>query len=173
MDTFLEILKYSVPALIVFATVYFIMKRYLDQQYAIENLRYKQKHTRDSLPLKLQAYERIMLLCERISIPNLTYRISHKTMNIEQLQTAMMIAVQQEYEHNLTQQIYISDKLWQIVTLAKDQVIQIITKAAEGMEANDPPAKLLERAQHLMDSINMNPIDQARAAIKNEINILI
>lgn len=94
-------------------------------------------------------------------------------MNIEQLQTAMMIAVQQEYEHNLTQQIYISDKLWQIVTLAKDQVIQIITKAAEGMEANDPPAKLLERAQHLMDSINMNPIDQARAAIKNEINILI
>lgn len=173
METILEILKYILPALIVFVTVYMIMKKYLDQQYAMENLKHRQSQSKDALPLKLQAYERLMLLCERISIPNLTYRISHKTMTIDQLQTAMMIAVQQEYEHNLTQQIYVSDKLWDIVTLAKDQTIQIVTKAAEGMKPSDSPSKLLERSQHMMNTMKMNPLDQARRAIKKEIEILL
>ena len=69
METFLEILKYSIPALIVFATVYTIMKKYMDNQYALESLKFRQGQNQDILPLKLQAYERLMLLCERISIP--------------------------------------------------------------------------------------------------------
>lgn len=150
-----------------------IMKKYLDQQYAMEDLKHRQSQSKDTLPLKLQAYERLMLLCERISIPSLTYRISHKSMTADQLSTAMMIAVQQEYEHNLTQQIYVSDKLWQIITLAKDQTIQIITAAAEGMSSGDSPSRLLERTQQMMTQMNMNPLDQARAAIKKEIEFLL
>jgi hypothetical protein len=84
-----------------------------------------------------------------------------------------MIAIQQEYEHNLTQQIYVSDKLWDIINLAKDQTIQLISKASEGMQAGDPPSMLLERATRIIDSMNMNPLEQAKAAIKEEIKQLL
>ena len=140
----------------------------MDNQYALESLKFRQGQNQDILPLKLQAYERLMLLCERISIPNLTYRLANKDISKEQLQTAMMIAIQQEYEHNLTQQIYVSDKLWDIINLAKDQTIQLISKAA-----GDPPSMLLERANRIIDSMNMNPLEQAKAAIKEEIKQLL
>lgn len=173
METFLEIVKYTAPALIVFMTVYFIMKKYLDQQWAMENLKYKQAQSKDILPLKLQAYERLMLLCERISIPNLTYRVGVSDMNKDQLKSALIIAIQQEYEHNLTQQIYVSDSLWDIVTLAKNQTIELISKAADAMQAGDKPGMLIQRAEQLMTQMNMNPLDQARSAIKKEIDYII
>ncbi len=173
METFFEILKYTVPAFIVFLTIYLIMKKYMDNQYALESLKFRQAQSNDVLPLKLQAYERLMLLCERISIPNLAYRLTNNNMTPDQLQTAIMIAVQQEYEHNLTQQIYVSDKLWQIISLAKDQTIQLITKAGDGMLSGDTPSKLVDRANHLMDSMNMDPLSQARAAIKQEVEAIL
>lgn len=145
----------------------------MDNQYALESLKFRQGQTQDILPLKLQAYERLMLLCERISIPNLTYRLANRDITKEQLQTAMMIAIQQEYEHNLTQQIYVSDKLWDIINLAKDQTIHLISKAAEGMQAGDPPSMLVERANRLIGSMNMNPLEQAKSAIKQEIKQLL
>jgi len=145
----------------------------MDNQYALESLKYRQGQSQDILPLKLQAYERLMLLCERISVPNLTYRLATKDVSKEQLQTAMMIAIQQEYEHNLTQQIYVSDKLWDIINLAKDQTIQIISKATESMQAGDPPSMLVERATRIMNSMNMNPLDQAKSAIKQELKQLL
>lgn len=173
METFLEIVKYTAPALIVFMTVYFIMKKYLDQQWAMENLKYKQAQSKDILPLKLQAYERLMLLCERISTPNLTYRVGVSDMNKDQLKSALIIAIQQEYEHNLTQQIYVSDSLWDIVTLAKNQTIELISKAADAMQAGDKPGMLIQRAEQFMAQMNMNPLDQARSAIKKEIDYII
>jgi len=173
VETFLEILKFSIPALIVFVTIYTIMKKYMDNQYALESLKFRQGQSQDVLPLKLQAYERLMLLCERISIPNLTYRLANKDITKEQLQTSMMIAIQQEYEHNLTQQIYVSDKLWDIINLAKDQTIQIISKASESMQAGDPPSMMVERANRLINNMNMNPLEQAKSAIKQELKQLL
>lgn len=156
-----------------FATVYFIMKKYLDQQWAMENLKYKQAQSQDILPLKLQAYERLMLLCERISIPNLAYRVALNDMDKDQLKSALIIAVQQEYEHNLTQQIYVSDKLWDIITLAKNQTIEIIGKAADAMQPGDKSAKLVQLSEQMMHSMNMNPLNQARSAIKKEIEFIL
>jgi len=145
----------------------------MDNQYALESLKFRQGQNQDILPLKLQAYERLMLLCERISIPNLTYRLANKDITKDQLQTAMMIAIQQEYEHNLTQQIYVSDKLWDIINLAKDQTIQIISKASESMQVGDPPSMMVERATRLINNMNMNPLEQAKSAIKQELKQLL
>jgi len=145
----------------------------MDNQYALESLKFRQGQNQNILPLKLQAYERLMLLCERISIPNLTYRLANKDITKDQLQTAMMIAIQQEYEHNLTQQIYVSDKLWDIINLAKDQTIQIISKASESMQVGDPPSMMVERATRLINNMNMNPLEQAKSAIKQELKQLL
>ena len=111
METFLEIVKITVPALIVFLTVYFVMKTYLDKQYQIQLLQFKKDQKNTTTPLKLQAYERLSLFCERISIPNLVLRMKTKGASSAALRVSLLMAVQQEFEHNISQQIYISDQL--------------------------------------------------------------
>jgi len=172
IETILEILKYILPALIVFLTVYFIMKKYLDQQYGLEVLKYKQQQGKDILPLKLQAYERLAVFCERISIDNLSYRLSGADMDHKALANAMLIAIQQEYEHNLSQQVYVSNKLWEIITIAKNQVQNIVSTAASHHGVTSP-AQLIDRAMEILVESGGNPLDTAKRAIKKEVDIIL
>ena len=114
-ESFFEILKYTIPALIVFATSYFLLKQYLGSEYELKALELKSKYSKDAIPLKLQAYERLLLFCERISIPNLLLRLKTKNMNANDLKNVMVISVQKEFEHNMAQQLYASQKLWDII----------------------------------------------------------
>jgi len=172
METALEILKYILPALIVFATVYFMMKRYLDMQYSTEVLRFKQAQADKTLPVKLQAYERLAMLCERISLDNLSYRLSGSNLDSKSLSNAMLIAIQQEYEHNMSQQVYVSAKLWEIITVAKNQMQSIVTAAAADPRAISSPAAYLNKCMEIQNEMGGSPAKTATSAIKKEIDII-
>ncbi len=173
METALEILKYILPALIVFATVYFMMKRYLDMQYSTQILKFKQEQAKNTLPVKFKAYERMAIFCERISLDNLSYRLSSQNIDAKSMGNAMLIAIQQEFEHNMSQQVYISEPLWQIITLAKDQMQNIITTAASDSSVGGSPAALVQKALELQNKMGGSPVNTARKAIKKEIDIII
>lgn len=173
METALEILKYILPALIVFATVYFIMKRYLDMQYSTQVLQFKQEQAKNTLPIKLQAYERMAMFCERISLDNLSYRLSSHNIDAKSMSNAMLIAIQQEFEHNMSQQVYISEKLWQIITMAKDQMQNIVTTAAADPSIGGSPAALVQKAIELQNEMGGSPANTAKRAIKKEIDIIL
>ena len=173
METFLEILKYTLPALIVFATVYFIMKRYLNMQYSTQILKFKQEQAKSTLPIKLKAYERMAMFCERISLDNLSYRLSSQNGDAKSLSTAMLIAIQQEFEHNMSQQVYISEKLWQIITLAKDHMQNIITMASADTSIGSSPAALIQKAAQLQQQMGGDPVDTAKRAIRKEIEVIL
>ena len=113
------------------------------------------------------------MFCERISLDNLSYRLTSQNMDAKALSNAMLIAIQQEFEHNMSQQVYISEKLWQIITLAKDQVQSIITTAAADRTVGNSPAALIDRAVQLQKEMGGNPIQTAKRAIKKEIDIII
>lgn len=170
-ETILEILKYILPALIVFLTVYFILKKYLDNQYKLELLRFKQSQLKDTLPLKLQAYERLAMLCERISLDSLSYRLSSSNMDTKSLSSAMLIAIQQEFEHNNSQQVYVSDKLWQIMTTAKDQIQKVITTASADPTTNGSTVAFVEKAKELLAQTG-DPVSMAKQAIKQELELI-
>ncbi|MFN8337883.1 MAG: hypothetical protein U0T36_02590 [Saprospiraceae bacterium] len=167
MQSFLEILKYSIPALIVFITVFYLFRNYLNQQYNLEALKFRQLQSKDIFPLRLQAYERLMMLCERISLDNLSYRLSHPDMGAEELRNAMLIAIQQEYEHNVTQQVYVSENLWKIIYLAKDQMQGLISEVQGNTQA-----ELLQSIRIRLAQAKADPIAMARSAIRNEAEIL-
>lgn len=173
METALEILKYILPALIVFATVYFLMKRYLDMQYSMEVLKYKQNQGKEAMPVKFQAYERLAMLCERISLDNLSYRLSGANMDAKSMSNAMLVAIQQEYEHNMSQQVYVSEKLWEIITVAKTQLQNIVTTAAADPSINNSPSALIDKAMEIQESMGGSPIRTAKKAIKKEIDIIL
>lgn len=163
METIFEILKYILPALVVFLTVYYIFKQYLEGQLRMKSVEFQQKKAERNLPIRLQAYERLALFCERIRVQNLYFRLKMKSMDSESMAKAMLIAIQKEFEHNLPQQVYVSDSLWQIINLAKDDVMNLINQAAS--EEGD----LFSALNRLLQTRQVDPVDQALAAIRQEV----
>ena len=172
ISVILEIIKITIPALIVFLTVYYLTKQYLDSQYQLRMLDFKQNQQNTTVPLRLQAYERLSLFCERIAIPNLVLRVSNEGMTAGDLRLAMMIAVQKEFEHNITQQVYVSDQLWQIVKIARDDTVTTINNVFQEVDPN-ADAKLLAGTlfNHLQQR-DFFPLEKALVAVKKEASLL-
>jgi hypothetical protein len=106
------------------------------------------------LHLKLQAYERMVLLSERISLPSLLSRIPAGDMNVRQFQVMLTQQIRNEFEHNITQQIYVTSEAWQAVSNLKEQNIYIINNLASGLSAD---AKGSELARMMMELLNTDP----------------
>ena len=173
MTVFLEILKMTVPALIVFLTVYYLMKQYLDKTYQIKVLEFRQKQGATTVPVKLQAYERLSLFCERISIPNLLLRLRSENQTAGLLRMAMLISIQQEFEHNITQQVYVSDNLWQIVKIARDDTLNIINGVAERVDPKAPGQEYAGILVNFVEGQGATSLDKALLAIKKEAALLL
>ena len=112
MEQFFEILKYILPSLVVFITVYFLYKLFVQTQERQKVLQLKQESKNVILPLRLQAYERVVLYLERITPSNLVIRLNNPALNVAQFQMLILSAIRNEYDHNLSQQLYISSFGW-------------------------------------------------------------
>ncbi|HMV14054.1 MAG: hypothetical protein IT275_00860 [Chitinophagales bacterium] len=147
LTTILEILKYTVPSLVVFGGVYSIIKVFIENENKRRNqeinksLLFEQRKV--SLPLRLQAYERILVLLERIHPFSLLTRVYQPNMLVAELQLELIKSIRIEYEYNLSQQMYINDDAWQMVSTAKEETIKVINlfasklpDDADGIELN-------------------------------------
>ncbi|MCF8244960.1 MAG: hypothetical protein K9J37_11235 [Saprospiraceae bacterium] len=172
LSALLEIIKITVPALIVFLTVYYLMKTYLDKQYQLRVLEFRQNQNNTTIPARLQAYERLSLFCERIAIPSLMLRLREEGQSNSLLRMAMLLAIQQEFEYNITQQVYVSDQLWQIIKISRDNTVMDINGLYEKV---DPKGSSKELASVLLNQIegqSANSLNTALMAIKKEASIL-
>ena len=173
IETILEILKFTIPGLIVFATAYYLQKQYHDSLYQRQALESRSKYAKDAIPLKLQAYERLLLFINRINIPDLILRLKTRDMNTEELKNAMVVSVQKEYEHNLAQQLYTSQKLWDIITLAKNDTISYIFDAAKDINDSANAQELSNALMQKLRTSGKSPLDVASQAIKEEAKIIL
>jgi hypothetical protein len=172
LSAILEIVKLTVPALIVYFTVSSLMKAYLEKQLQLRQLEFKQGQLKTTVPLRLQAYERLSLFCERIAIPSLLLRCKEDGQKAGALRLKLLLSIQQEFEYNITQQLYVSEQLWQIIRIARDDSFTVINGIAEKVPASAPAEQL---ADELMKFLNENPVstlDKAIQAIKKEVAIL-
>lgn len=167
----LEILKYVIPSLVVFATAYYLLRQHLRAQYNMRAMELKQRNTDATIHLKMQAYERLALFCERISLPQLLFRIQGHDLPSGAYQSSLIMAVQQEYEHNFSQQIYVSDRLWQIVDLAKNQVAELVETIGDSIpeSASGPNRQNLYLQQY--ELMGVDPTRIALEAIKKEVSL--
>ena len=169
----LEIIKITVPALIVFFTVLHVMKQYLASQLQMRSMEFKQNQQSTTVPLRLQAYERLSLFCERIAIPSLILRLRQEGMTAGDLRMSMMVATQQEFEHNITQQVYISGQLWQIIKIARDDVMNVVNEVYEQQGANTSLDAYVQALFTQLQSREFIPLDTALVAIKKEAGVLL
>lgn len=168
-----ELLKITLPALIVFGTVFYMLRQYFANQLNNKHLELQQSNSGELLSIKLQAYERLILFCDRISPQALIYRLRQKDMTVGGLKSALLIAVQQEYEHNMAQQIYVSDKLWEIISIAKSEVQNLVSKAAEGLNSDEPSSLLIDNLIKIQGAVHFEPNEKAKQAIKQEVKLIL
>ena len=152
----------------VFLAVYFTLKQYHQQQTKMNLLGVRQQNEKMTLPLKLQAYERLILLCERIDIIELVLRLKAPGTNANELKSALLVAVQQEFEHNLTQQLYITEELWQVLMAMKSKTMDIIINAAEGLSMDTSAEEYASRLINLASNETNLPARIGKRAIKTE-----
>lgn len=170
----LEILKYTLPALVVMITAYLVLKTFLENEARKLDIKLRKETTKETLLLRLQGYERLMIFLERISPPNLLVRFDKEGMTAREFQQLLIASIRQEYEHNLSQQIYVSADSWRLVALAKDETIKVINLIAK---ANPIEATAQELAKEII-SFYMNtertfPGDEAMLFIKDDVRKLL
>lgn len=125
---FLEILAYTLPSIITGAVAYYLFAAHFADQQNTRKWLLQKENQKNALPLKLQAYERMVLFLERISLTKLLIRVSPLAQNKSDYENLLINNIEQEFEHNLTQQIYMSDQCWTIIVTAKNSTIQMIRK---------------------------------------------
>lgn len=128
MDKFIEVLLYAVPSLITGGVAYYLFDSYFKDQQHTRRWLSQKENQKQALPLRLQAYERLALFLERISPAKLLIRVAPISENKVDYQNFLIQNIEQEYEHNMTQQIYITDECWTMVLTAKNTIIQNIRK---------------------------------------------
>ena len=139
-----EILKIVLPAIIVFLTAYFLFRDMLENSQKQREFEFRVKNSREITPVRLQAYERLTLLLERISPQSLLMRVSPNEMKAFEYHQQLLSHIRQEFEHNFSQQIYVSTILWETIRGARESLIGIINKSAEEI-SNDAPALALSK----------------------------
>lgn len=130
-------LSYTLPAIVTGFTAAFVIKKFLNSTEKRAILEAKMQSNRENLPIKLQAFERMTLFLERIDPSKLLVRITPLSSD-KQAYTALVIAsIQQEFEHNLVQQIYISDECWGLILTAKNAIIKLIKDTSNDTNVTD------------------------------------
>ena len=172
MEDLLEILKYVLPSLVVFATAYFLLKLFLEKEQRAKMMEKRMAGSQIVTPIRLQAYERVVLLLERISPGSLVMRVHRPDMTVLQLQTALVQAIRDEFEHNLSQQVYVSSHAWELVKNAKEEMLKLINismgELNDNASASDLSKKIFEKSV-LTSSF---PVTVAAEHIKSEIRQL-
>jgi hypothetical protein len=170
-QTLLEILKFTIPSVIVFLTDYFVIKNQSEENLKKIRIEIQRQNQQTITPIKLQAYERLVLLLERISPQQLIATHSHPDQTANSLKFQMIGAVQQEYNYNLSQQIYVSTQSWNLVKVVKEQVIALINEAHNKLEPSATQTDLSKAIIESMIAAGQQPTEKAINFLKAEVGL--
>ena len=166
----IEIIAYTLPSLITGGVAYFLFNSYFKDQQNTRRWLLQKENQPAILPLRLQAYERLTLLMERINPSQMMVRISPLSNDKTDYQNLVIAQIDQEFEHNLSQQIYVSEECWSVLLTAKNATIQMIRLATQNEKVTDADSL---RAFIVSDFLEKpTPSSAALSFIKNEVGQL-
>ncbi|WP_299229062.1 hypothetical protein [uncultured Psychroserpens sp.] len=164
----LGLLLYCIPAIVTGAIAFLFFKEHVENESRRRDFLIQKDLQKEALPMRLQAYERMSLYLERIKPSKLLIRVQPTSSNKEDYESLLIANIEQEFDHNLAQQIYVTDKCWSITSTAKNATIQMIRKATIS-DKIDTADKLRETLlTSMMDK--RSPSDAALSFIKEEVS---
>lgn len=170
MEALIEILKIILPAAAVFFAAFFLVNRFLDNEQKRREFELKKASQSMITPQKIQAYERIVIFLERINPNNLVIRVNKHGMNSRQLHQELVHAIKSEYEHNISQQIFMSHNSWELVKTAKEEIVKLINISASKVAGDAPSNELAMMVLNIAAGVEKKlPHEIALEYIKKEI----
>lgn len=164
-DKIFEALAYAIPSIVTGAVAYFIFSGFVKQGTQEKKLEMLAEKKKDSLPIRLQAYERMLLFCERINPVKLLLRVKPIGNNTQDYLQLLLANIEQEYDHNMVQQLYITDECWNVIIASKAAVMNILKQIANTSESAGD-----FRENVLLEYSKKEPqTDTAVAFLKNEV----
>ncbi len=165
-----EILAYLMPSIIVLFVAYFMFRKLLDQFQVIQGLDKNVKPLKEKPShINYQAYERLVLYLERINPTNMVLRTHKNGMSLKALQSDMVRGIREEYEHNLSQQIYVSDEIWKTIKQARQETINLVNLASNKVGPNGTAKDLGKLLLEMSTKVEKLPHDVAIHYLKEEL----
>jgi len=167
LDKILNVVLQLLPTIIVAALAYYFFKEYTKTENGKRRFLLHKENQKTSLPLRLQAYERLSLFLERISPGSLLTRVKPYSDDKDAYEKLLLQNIEQEFEHNLTQQVYVTNECWNIIRTAKNATISIIRKTNMSDKVQDSDKLREVILTDLMDQ--QAPTDTALSFLKSEV----
>lgn len=169
MNALIEYGKILLPASIVLYAVYLMVRTFINKEIELKRLEVRSHSIETILPNRLQAYERICLFLERISPPNLLLRLNNPGYSAKEFHKLLLDEIRNEYNHNVSQQIYMSEEVWNMVRNGKEDLVIMINEASAGMPAEATSLELSRKIFELSLEKKVEPISHALMELKKEI----
>jgi hypothetical protein len=142
MEAIIELLKIILPAAAVFLAVFFLAQKYFRDEKDRREHELKKAALGLTTPQKIQAYERIVIFLERINPNSLVVRVNKHGYSSRQLHQELIHTIKSEYEHNISQQIFVSHNVWELVKTSKEEIIKLINISATKVPHDAPGNEL-------------------------------
>jgi hypothetical protein len=168
----LDILKYTVAGIGVVYVAFYLFKPYLDKSEGIQLLELKRTISNQTLPLRLQAYERVVLFIERVNPASLLIRLNGSANTAAELQAIIINEIRSEFQHNIAQQIYVSVKVWAVVKRVKEDTISVVNNAVKALPPDTTALELSKTILIHLSKLPDNPYDMALSLIRQDMEEL-
>src|SRR6478609_261616 len=171
MEALIEFGKILLPASVVLYAVYLTVRSFIIKEIELKKLEVRSRSIETTLPVRMQAYERITLFLERISPQNLLIRLSDPGYKARDFQKILLDEIRNEYNHNVSQQVYMSEEVWNHVRNAKEDLIMLINDAAGKMTVDSNAVDLSKKIFEMALEKKVDPIGHALSELKREIQL--
>lgn len=169
MNALIEFAKILIPASVVLYAVYLMVRSFIAKEIELKKLEVRSRSIETILPVRLQAYERITLFLERISPQNLLVRLNAPSLTARDFHKMLLDEIRNEYNHNVSQQVYMSEVVWSLVKNAKEDLVILINDASTQVHGEATSIEYAKRIFELALEKNVDPIGHAMSELKKEI----
>lgn len=169
MDIVFDILKYALPSIFLLILCYMMLTNFMENEEKRRSYFLKKETQKSALPIRLQAYERLSLFLERITPDRLLVRLHSQGLTSQQYQNLLTETIRAEFEHNLSQQIYVSDEAWKLLVDAKSATVGIINNISREFRPDDDAMKLRKAILNRTMEMEAFPTKKALRYLKGEV----
>jgi hypothetical protein len=167
-----DILKYTIAGLGIVWIAFYLIKPYLDRFERLQLIELKKAISTQTLPLRLQAYERVVLFIERVNPGNMLIRLNGPAYSAAELHSIVVEEIRNEYQHNITQQIYVSARAWAVVKRVKDDTLGIVNNSIKGLPENASGLDYSKVILMELSQLEDNPYDIGAGLIRKDVEEL-
>ncbi|MFI5138380.1 MAG: hypothetical protein ACHQIM_11200, partial [Sphingobacteriales bacterium] len=165
-------IKYTIAGLGVVWIAFYLIKPYLDRDEKIQMLEFRKTITNQTLPLRLQAYERLVLFIERINPANMLLRMNATAYSAHELYGLIAEDIRNEYQHNITQQIYVSSRAWGVIKHVKEDTLGIVNSAVRSLPETATGLDLSKTILGHLARLEDNPYELGASMLRKDLEEL-